>query len=141
MAVYQTELWCEFSYALNNLVPGSNYLVRLHFAEISPSVNNVGDRRFNVSVNGIQVFSDFDVLSAAGSKFRAVTREIKKRADNSGSILVQFTLGASNQPKCSGIEVVANNSPVLPPQITNVALTNGVASLSWQTSSGTIYQV
>ena len=140
-AVYQTERWGDFAYALNNLVPGSNYIVRLHFAEISPSVHNVGDRRFNVSVNGTQVFSGFDVLAAAGAKFRALTREIKKRADNSGAILVQFTPGASNQPKCSGIEIVANNSPLLPPQITSVAVMNSLASLSWQTSPGTIYQV
>src|SRR5207244_10635648 len=34
MAVYQNERWGDFAYALNNLVPGSNYTVRLHFAEI-----------------------------------------------------------------------------------------------------------
>src|SRR5262249_54881521 len=50
-AVYQTERWGDVAYVLNNLTPGSNYTVRLHFAEISPSVSGVGDRRFNVSLN------------------------------------------------------------------------------------------
>ena len=141
IAVYQTERWGEFAYALNNLTPGSNYIVRLHLAEISPSVSNVGDRRFNVSVNGIQVLSDFDVLATAGAKFRALTREIKKRADSSGAIVVQFTRGSSNEPKCSGIEIVPNSSPIQAPQITNVSVTNGATRLTWQASTATIYQV
>jgi hypothetical protein len=139
MAVYQSERWGEFSYVLGNLTPGSNYTVRLHFAEISPSVVNPGDRLFNVSLNGIQVLSSFDVLAAAGGKFRAITREFKKRTDSFGTLLVQFTRGASNQAKCSGIEVFGS-TPAQRPVIAGLSVTNNQATLSWQTSPGAIYQ-
>jgi hypothetical protein len=141
MAVYQTERWGEFAYVLNNLVPGSNYTVRLHFAEISPSVNNPGARRFNASLNGIQVLSDFDILAVAGAKFRARTLEIKKRADGSGTLLVQFSRGAANEPKCSGIEVFGSAPATQPPNLTAMGVTNHLAILTWQTSPAVIYQV
>ncbi|PWU13802.1 MAG: hypothetical protein C5B50_18600 [Verrucomicrobia bacterium] len=141
MAVYQTERWGEVAYVLNNLVPGSNYTVRLHFAEISPSVTHTGDRQFNVSLNGLQIFSNFDILSAAGAKFRAISRDIKKQADASGTILVQFTRGAANEPKCSGIEAFGSASVSQPPVITGLGLTNSIATVTWQTSPATIYQV
>jgi hypothetical protein len=141
MAVYQTERWGEVAYVLNNLVPGSNYTVRLHFAEVSPSVNNVADRRFNVSLNGIQVLTDFDILAAAGAKFRAVTREIKKQADSSGTLLVQFSRSAASEPKCSGIEVFGSAPATQPPHISAMTMTNGVATVSWQASADVIYQV
>jgi len=139
-AVYQTERWGEFAYLLQNLVPGSNYTVRLHFAEISPSVNNAGDRRFNVAINGVAVFTDFDVLAQAGAKFRALTREVKMRADGSGSLLVQSSAGGSNQPKCSGLEILGSAPPPAPRLLTP-AVTNNTATLSWQTVTGGIYQV
>jgi hypothetical protein len=141
IAVYQTERWGDFAYVLGNLVPGSNYTTRLHFAEISPSVSNVGDRRFSISINGTQVFTNFDVLAEAGGKFRAITREIKRRADNSGTITVQFVPGAANQPKCNGIEVFGSAPTVQAPQITGCKVTNGSTLLTWQSTTATIYQV
>jgi hypothetical protein len=141
VAVYQTERWGDFAYVLNNLVPGSNYTVRLHFAEISPSVNGPGDRRFNIILNGTQVFSNFDIVAETGAKFRATTREIKKRADSLGTMLVQFSPSAANAPKCSGIELFSSAPTTQPPQITDLSLTNGVAMLSWLALPGTIYQV
>lgn len=141
MAVYQTERWGEFAYTLGNLVPGSNYTVRLHFAEISPSVASVGDRRFNVAVNGIQAVSDFDVLAAAGGKFRAVTRDIKKRADSSGTFWVWFTRGSANEPECCGIEVFGSAPPALAPAFTSYGDANGLLNLVWQTSPAVLYQV
>jgi hypothetical protein len=121
-------------------VPGSNYTVRLHFAEISPSVNQPGERRFNVSLNGIQVLSDLDVLAEAGAKFRAVAREIKRRVDTSGAILVQFSRGAANEAECNGIEVFGS-APPPPPQITSLSVADNVAYLTWQTLAATIYRV
>jgi hypothetical protein len=140
-AVYQSERWGEFAYVLGNLTPGSNYTIRLHLAEIAPSVNNPGDRRFNISINGIQVLTDFDVMAAAGAKFRAISRDIKKRADNSGVLLVQFTRGSANQPKCSGIEVFGSPPAIQAPQFTGFSVTNSTAVFTYQTSPGAIYQV
>ena len=141
-AIYQTERWGEFAYVLGNLTPGSNYTVRLHFGEISPTVASAGDRRFNVSLNGIQALTDFDVLAAAGGKFRATTVDLKKRADGSGTLVIWFTRGSANEPKCSGIEVFGSAPPIQPPTITGCAVgTNGTLNLTWQTSPAVIYQV
>ncbi len=140
-AVYQTERWGEFAYVFGNLTPGSNYLVRLHLAEISPSVNVAGDRQFNLSVGGIQVFTNFDIVANAGAKFRAITRDIQKRADASGTLIVQFTRGATNQPKCSGIQVFGTAPPAQPPVITGSSLFGTSAVISWQSSPAVIYQL
>jgi hypothetical protein len=140
-AVYQSERWGEFAYLLGNLTPGSNYTIRLHFAEISSSVTNPGDRRFNISINGIQVFTDFDVLAGAGARFQATSRDIKKRADSSGNLLVQFWHGSANQPKCNGIEVFGSTPVTQPPQVIGFGVSNSMAVFTYQTSPAAIYQV
>jgi hypothetical protein len=80
------------------------------------------------------------VLAAAGAKFRAVTREIKKRADGSGVLLIQFSPGSANQPACNGLQ--AFSSAAAPaPLITSITVADGVAAIAWQSSPGTIYQL
>ncbi len=139
-SLYQTDRWGEFAYVLNNLVPGSNYTVRLHFAEISPSVNSPGDRKFNLSVNGVQVLTEFDVLGVAGRKFRALTQAIKKTADTNGTLVVSFSRGSAGDPVCSGIQVLGS-APPMQPVITGVTLANALATLQWQASPGAVYQL
>ena len=52
-AVYQTERFGNFSYTITGLSAGQSYKVRLHFAETYWTA--VGQRKFNVSINGAQV--------------------------------------------------------------------------------------
>src|SRR5439155_12516423 len=66
-AVYQSERWGTFSYALTNLMPGATHTLRLHFAEIF--WDSAGQRRFNVATNGTQVLTNLDILFEAGGKF------------------------------------------------------------------------
>lgn len=139
--VYQSERWGEFAYVLNNLVPGSNYTVRLHFAEISPAVNGAGDRRFNVSVNSVQVLTDFDLFAITGGKFKALSRDVKMRADASGNLIVQFIRGSANEPKCSGIQLFGSSPPSQAVTISGLAVTNGMVTLTWPASPGGVYQV
>ncbi|MDW8307760.1 MAG: malectin domain-containing carbohydrate-binding protein [Verrucomicrobiales bacterium] len=117
LAVYQTERWGNSTYTFPALVPGAAYAVRLHWAEISPSVNAPGDRRFHVSINGTQVLTNFDIWAAAGAKFRAVTRTFTTNANSAGQIVLAFTRGAANEAKIGGIEItpVAPAPPVLAP--------------------------
>ena len=114
-AVYQSERWGNFTYNLGSLLPNNAYSVRLHFAEISPSVSAAGQRQFHVSINGSQVLTNFDTFAVAGGKFRAVTRDFSTMASGSGQITVQFAKGASNEAKCSGVEVLpgADTPPAL----------------------------
>ncbi|HLV78967.1 MAG TPA: chitobiase/beta-hexosaminidase C-terminal domain-containing protein, partial [Chthonomonadaceae bacterium] len=101
-AVYQTERWGNFSYALTGLRPRTAYLVRLHFAEIYWS--SPGQRIFNVSINGKQVLSYFDIVAAAGSNFKAIVEEFRTVSDSTGAINIGFTSVVDNA-KVSGIEV------------------------------------
>ena len=139
-AVYQTERWGDSTYTFNNLIPGTNYTIRLHFAEISPSVTAIGDRQFHVSINGTQVLTNFDIFSVAGGKFRAVTRQFVAVAGPSGQVIVQFIKGASNEAKIGGIEVFA--TPSLPPiQISSTTFSNGLIGLTWTSYPGKTYRL
>ncbi len=135
-AVYQTERWGNSTYTFNSLVPGAGYSVRLHWAEISPSVTATGGRRFNLAINGAQVLTNFDIYAAAGAKFKAIARQFIVVASGSGQIILQFAQGAANEAKIGGIEI-----GVAPPRITGLTVTDGNATLIWQTFPGKLYRV
>ena len=65
-AVYQTGRDGNFSYTIGGFTAGTNYLVRLHFCETY--FTSAGSRTFNVSINGTQVLTDFDIFAAAGGQ-------------------------------------------------------------------------
>ena len=127
-AVYQSERWRSFTCILPGLLSNKLYKARLHFAEISPSVNAVGDRQFNVALNGVQVLTNFDLLAATGAKFRATTRQFNVTTDSAGRITLQFSKGAAFEPTCSGLEIFpyTNTAPALaaiPNQTVNAGAT------------------
>ena len=67
-AVYQTAREGNgFSYTVPGFVKNSTgHTVTLHFAELYFSAAQ--QRRFNVSINGVQVLTNFDIFAAAGNK-------------------------------------------------------------------------
>jgi hypothetical protein len=94
MAVYQDARQGNFTYTFAGFVPGSSHTVRLHFAETFFST--VGSRTFNISINGTQVMTNFDIFAAAGAKNKAVIQEITGIADSSGTFVVTFTSVVNN---------------------------------------------
>lgn len=69
-ALYQTALvstdnQLDLSYTLD-VDPNRNYSVWLHFAEIDPSVNRVGQRIFDIVINGNIAFPDVDIVNMTG---------------------------------------------------------------------------
>jgi beta-glucanase (GH16 family) len=103
-AVYQTERFGDFTYTIPNLTPGASYTVNLHFAEIYWSA--AGKRQFNVLINGATVLTNFDVFAAAGGEDIAIVKSFSAIATSNGTITIQFTTGAADLPKVSGIEAV-----------------------------------
>jgi glucuronoarabinoxylan endo-1,4-beta-xylanase len=103
-AVYQTERYGNFTYAIPGLVSGRTYTVRLHFAEIYWTSS--GQRTFNVSINGQQVLTNFDIYSIAGGVDKAIVKPFSATANSSGQITIQFT-SVVNYAKISGIEILA----------------------------------
>ena len=102
--VYQTERFGDFTYTIPNLTAGASYTVNLSFAEIYWTA--AAKREFNVLINGAQVLTNFDVFATAGGEDIAIVKSFNATASASGTIAIQFTTGASDLPKVSGIEVV-----------------------------------
>ncbi|HLZ56993.1 MAG TPA: malectin domain-containing carbohydrate-binding protein [Ktedonosporobacter sp.] len=117
-AVYQSERYGNFSYAIPKLTAGGSYLVRLHEAETFFS--STGRRAFNVSINGTQVLSNFDIVAAAGAANKAVIEQFTVPADTSGTITIQFAT-VTNHAKVDGIEIIPNSSGTPTPTPTPTA--------------------
>jgi Malectin domain len=84
------------------VVSGASHTVRLHFAETYFSTK--GSRVFNVSINGTQVLTDFDIFTAAGAKNKALIEQFTESANSSGDYVIQFT-SVVNNSLVSGIEI------------------------------------
>ena len=106
-AVYQSERYGPFTYTFTNLTSGVNYKVRLHFAEYYWTA--VGQRKFNVSINGTQVLTNFDIIAVAGAANKATIQEFTV-TPSSGQIAIQYTTVTDNA-KSSGIEILLPPPP------------------------------
>jgi hypothetical protein len=98
--LYQTERWGTFSYQFT--VPNGNYTVVLKFAEIYWT--KAGQRVFNVSINGTQVLTNFDIVAAAGAPLTAIDKTFPVTVTNN-QVTIQFIPGSVDQPKVSAIEI------------------------------------
>lgn len=90
---------------------GTTIAVRLYFAE--RFVSSVGQRRFDVSIDGTKVLDAFDIVAATGAN-RGTMREFSLTSD--GSVNIDFAHLAEN-PLVNGIEilkVVPGSGPVDP---------------------------
>jgi beta-glucosidase len=134
-AVYQTGRIGNFSYTIGGFVPGSSGTVRLHFAETYWSA--AGQRAFNVSINGIQMLTNFDIFSAAGGQNIANIQQFTAPANSSGQYVIQFTTVINNS-LVNGIEVSSSSSctaPTAPTALTAAATSTTQISMSWAASS------
>ena len=102
-AVYQSNRYGNFSYAVPGLTANKTYTVRLHFAETYWTA--AGQRIFNVSINGKQVLSNFDIIAAAGAANKATVQQFTTTADSTGKITIQFTTVKDNA-QVNGIEIL-----------------------------------
>jgi hypothetical protein len=121
--VYQSARQGDFTYTIGALSAGKAYDVRLDFAELSAS--GVGQRLFNVSINGAKALDDFDVFAQAGGMNKALARNFIVQADAHGTIQIGFAsvLGGA---EVNGIQVspaadLAKNSPVFASTIESAA--------------------
>lgn len=107
-AVYQSNRYGNFTYTIPGLTASANYTVRLHFAETYWSA--AGKRLFNVSMNGQQVLSNFDIFATAGGAYKAVVEQFSATASTGGSVTIQFS-DVVDQAQVNGIEVLSASSP------------------------------
>jgi 5-hydroxyisourate hydrolase-like protein (transthyretin family) len=99
--LYQSERWGNaFGYTIN--LPNGNYTLRLHFAEIF--FGSPGQRVFNVSAQGNQILSNYDIVADVGGSNRAVIKSFPVTVSN-GQLTVNF-ISVVDNAKVSAIEVV-----------------------------------
>jgi beta-glucanase (GH16 family) len=135
-AVYQSQRYGNFTYTFTGLTSGVNYKVRLHFAETYWT--GVGQRKFNVSINGTQVLANFDIYATAGAANKATIQEFMATANGSGQITIQYTTVTDNAMSC-GIEIILPQ-PAAPAGLTAVPADSQI-SLTWNQVAGATYNV
>ncbi|MDQ2827636.1 MAG: malectin domain-containing carbohydrate-binding protein [Chloroflexota bacterium] len=136
--VYQTFRYDfgGFSYVVPNLTPGAAYTVRLHFADRDH--NDVGGRLMNVSINGTQALTNFDVTAAAGGRNRAVVEQFAAQADTSGNITIAFS-AVRDYAFVNALEVIPGtfiSAPTPTPTATGTP-TNTTLATDTPTATGT----
>ena len=146
-SVYQTNRFGAMTYKIPGLTAGQQYVVDLHFAETF--WNTPGQRLFNVLINGQEVLKNFDVLAAAGGKNVATIQSFIVTADTSGSITIQFAVGAADNPQINGIEIgilCQTSCPVAPDapaKLTAKVVSQSQVNLAWAAAAtpGVTYTV
>lgn len=96
-----------------NVTPNSVFTVRLHFAEIVK--DGLGQRLFDVRINGETVLKNFDVRVAAGGKNRAIVNQFEVLSSATGQIVIEFVQGSVDLPIISAIEVVTQVAQLVTP--------------------------
>jgi FtsP/CotA-like multicopper oxidase with cupredoxin domain len=148
-AVYQTArtgatqasgVGAPFTYTIPGFTAGASYLVRLHFAETFFTTK--GSRVFDVSINGTQVLTNFDIFATAGGENIANIQQFYTTANASGQIVITFT-SVTNNALISGIEVqsgtagVGCTAPSTPTGLGATAASSSQINLSWTASTST----
>ena len=106
---WNTFRFLESSYRVPGLVPGGSYQVRLYFLDWYWT--KVGQRVFDVNINGGRVMSNFDIIKAAvdaggDGSYLGVERDFTATADGTGTVSIDFVRGAVDQPLVNAIVLV-----------------------------------
>jgi Malectin domain/Glycosyl hydrolases family 18/Fibronectin type III domain len=128
----------SFTYTIPGLTAGTNYLVRLHFAETFWTT--AGSRVFNVSINSAQVLTNFDIFAASGGQNIANVQQFTEAANASGQFVITFT-SVKDKALISGIEIDPGtgggscSTPTAPSGLSATATSSSQINLSWTASS------
>ena|SRR5258707_834550 len=112
-ADWNTYRYLENTYQIPDLSPGGVYQVRLYFLDWY--FTQVGQRVFNVDINGVPVLQNFDIVQAAANaggdgRYIGVEKDFAETADANGTITIQFIRGSADQPMVNAIAVVPSSS-------------------------------
>ena len=131
--LYRTVHWSASTFSYLLPVANGSYNLNLRFAEIG--YNGAGYRNFNVSVNGAQVLSNYDIFVAAGGFARAVTQSIPITVTN-GQVSIVFQ-AVKDTVMVNAIELVST-APTAPNVPTGLVAFpgNGLVALTWAAASG-----
>ena len=109
MALYQRERSsAPLRYSLT-AVPNGSYEVKLHFNDMS-SPGRVGQRLFNVYLEGALAEANLDVFALAGGRMRALARTYNVTVAGGNGLQIELTRVAG-YPQMNGIEITAAAAP------------------------------
>jgi endoglucanase Acf2 len=112
-ALYQTNRWGPTTYTIPGLTAGATATVTLHFAETFWTAP--GQRQFNITINGKQVLTNFDIIASAGAPNKAIEENFVATVSSAGQVVIQLTDGAVDNPMVSGIVVTTGGGSQTPP--------------------------
>lgn len=104
--LYNGQRWSSATpliYTFN--VPAGKYAVRLKFVE--HLAYSIGQRVFHVSINGVPVLTNFDIVAAAGGVRIAVDQAFVTQVDQTGQLQIVFSQGPVENAKINAIEILA----------------------------------
>jgi PKD repeat protein len=133
-AVFNSERWSPSDNpAMNWAFPvaaGTHIEVRLYFANRCTCTSGVGQRQFNVKLDGTTVLNHYDIVADVGDQ----TGEMKKwNITSDGTVNIDFSHYVEN-PLINGIEIINTDLPTPPP-----GSTDGLSTVAFDgtTASGT----
>ncbi len=131
--LYQTEHWAPggFTYSFN--VPAGSYQVTLKFAEIFDAA--AGQRIENVTINGTQVLTNFDIFADAGGANIADDKVFNNISPVNGTITIAFapTSGSPDQnAKVDALQIVPQPAtPTNTATLVNTSTNTATSTLSF----------
>jgi hypothetical protein len=121
-SVYSTVRHQSPTYSIPaSVIPDGPYVVRLHFNDAR---GNVGDRAMNVSIEGDQVLSGYDIVAEAGRQNVAVIEQFSMSVNDGNGMTIVLSQGSGNDAFISGIEILGGASDQTPAGV--------AASQAWQ---------
>lgn len=101
-AIVGTDSKSDLEYSLD-VDPNRNYSVWLHFAEIDPIITGIGQRVFDILINGDIAFQDVDIVKMTGGLYTAVV--LNTTVTVSGRALVISLQATKGNAVINAIEV------------------------------------
>jgi PKD repeat protein len=108
--VFSTAKWGDEQYQFP-LDPGTPTTVKLFFANNYPGTASTGQRVFNVSIDGQQVMSDYDIVADVGDRTGVMKTFPNIVVPANGELTIQLTVGAADNPLVNAIQVDQTGAP------------------------------
>lgn len=118
ISIFQSERWDNQAGAPHMTysfpVEPGHYGVRLYMGNGSPSTSGVGERVFNVLLEGTTYprFAGIDLSAMFGHGVGGVIERVVPVSD--GTLNIEFRHGAANNPLVNAIEIVPADRPIVP---------------------------
>jgi hypothetical protein len=121
-SVFNSELWSSSdptTWTFPVTDPGVHHLqVRLFFANGYDGTQEVGQRKFDVTLEGTKVLDDFDIVAASGGHRRGTMQAFN--IDNDGAVNIEFDHRTEN-PLVNAIEIIDRDKPAPTPAPSTLA--------------------